>query len=884
MSCNCGTGAGLNCRDDARRRMVRAAQVNGLDYLEVSDDQRKLTVYFLGPAPEGIGSGNIEIRGGVRERDIAVIDVQLCPQTDPERDNCIVVTVDRPGDFSTYCLCLVNLPENAPFDPRYRCLEFSFKAACPSDLDCKSEPRCPEEVTPAPEIDYLAKDYASFRRLILDRLAAVMPEWTERHVPDIGITLVELLAYVGDYLSYHQDAVATEAYLGTARQRISVRRHARLVDYHLHEGCNARAWVAVGTSQDRTLKARDLSFVTRFREAPAPSAGVPDWAPFEAVPENRYEVFAPLVADADAPLALRVAHNKIRIYTWGDRQCCLPKGAITATLVDGTPPAPEEPAPDQAQKAELERSPATPPASEGTRALHLEPGDVLILEEVLGPKTASAADAEAAQQVETYFHPDANPAHRHAVRLTGVTPSVDPLTGQPLLEVTWCEEDALPMPFCVSTIGPAPECALLEDVSVVRGNVVLADHGRWQPEDDLGCVPRAEEDPVCVAEGRAADVALRVGRFEHAPIEGPLTFTTPLDPGAPASLSLRQDPHRAIPCLAVRSAPHAACVADGDAAKLPAGGEPRDWTLVRDLLASGRYDTHVVAEIDDRRRARLRFGDGRLGRAPEAFSRIHVRRRIGNGPDGNVGADTLTIAVHATPISGLVLTPRNPLPAEGGTAPEPVAEARLFAPYAFAEELARAVIPEDYAEIAARHPRVQRAAAERRWNGSWHEVRVAIDAFGAAVVGDDLLAEIHTELSRFRRIGHDLTVRPAKQVPLDIAMTVCVAPTHLRAHVEAALRARFGSGCLPDGSLGYFHPDALSFGDDIALSRLLAAAQAIDGVESVQLTRLERLHEGPNGELAAGVLAIGPLEIARADSDPNAPENGRITFAMRGGR
>ena len=73
-------------------------------------------------------------------------------------------------------------------------------------------------------------------------------------MPDIGITLVELLAYVGDYLSYYQDAVATEAYLETARQRISVRRHARLVDYVFSEGCNARAWVCVGTAANSTLR------------------------------------------------------------------------------------------------------------------------------------------------------------------------------------------------------------------------------------------------------------------------------------------------------------------------------------------------------------------------------------------------------------------------------------------------------------------------------------------------------------------------------------------------------------------------------------------------------------------------------------------------------
>ena len=41
---------------------------------------------------------------------------------------------------------------------------------------------------------------------------------------DRGFTLVELLAYAGDQLSYYQDAVATEAYLGTARRRVSARR------------------------------------------------------------------------------------------------------------------------------------------------------------------------------------------------------------------------------------------------------------------------------------------------------------------------------------------------------------------------------------------------------------------------------------------------------------------------------------------------------------------------------------------------------------------------------------------------------------------------------------------------------------------------------------
>jgi hypothetical protein len=79
---------------------------------------------------------------------------------------------------------------------------------------------CPPVERDDPPIDYTVKDYESFRRLMLDRIALVAPEWTERNPADLGVALVELVAYVADYLSYEQDAVATEAYLGTARRRV----------------------------------------------------------------------------------------------------------------------------------------------------------------------------------------------------------------------------------------------------------------------------------------------------------------------------------------------------------------------------------------------------------------------------------------------------------------------------------------------------------------------------------------------------------------------------------------------------------------------------------------------------------------------------------------
>ena len=222
------------------------------------------------------------------------------------------------------------------FDPRYASVDFTFKAGCPSDLDCKTAPVCPPAQRPAPEINYLAKDYASFRQLILDRLALIMPDWRERHVPDIGIMLVELLAYVGDHLSYYQDAVATEAYLDTARQRISVRRHARLVDY-LHARGLQRA--RLGHDRERhadlsPLDPRTIFFCTAFPGAPETRVHA-SWTDVAKVPRRELRRLR------TAGRRPRPDHRLVRRRTarsgstrWGDCECCLPQGRDRATLVD----------------------------------------------------------------------------------------------------------------------------------------------------------------------------------------------------------------------------------------------------------------------------------------------------------------------------------------------------------------------------------------------------------------------------------------------------------------------------------------------------------------------------------------------------------------------
>ncbi|HZD09412.1 MAG TPA: hypothetical protein VE176_14240, partial [Candidatus Limnocylindrales bacterium] len=205
------------CDNATRRIQIEQDPVtNGIDYVEVvtspaADNQRVLQVFFIPKDPANvIGQNNltllmqklptaqqeISIQGGVRIQNIEILDVAFV--TDH-----VEVRVSEPGDFSDYTLII----QDPAVDEFYSQVQFNFKAGCPSHFDCRVMEVCPPLIPAQPDIDYMAKDYASFRRALLDLIPTFKPSWTERHEADIGMVLLELLAYTGDQLSYYQDAV-----------------------------------------------------------------------------------------------------------------------------------------------------------------------------------------------------------------------------------------------------------------------------------------------------------------------------------------------------------------------------------------------------------------------------------------------------------------------------------------------------------------------------------------------------------------------------------------------------------------------------------------------------------------------------------------------------
>jgi predicted phage baseplate assembly protein len=308
-------------------------------------------------------------------------------------------------------------------------------------------------------------------------------------------------------------------------------------------------------------------------------------------------------------------------------------------------------------------------------------------------------------------------------------------------------------------------------------------------------------------------------------------------------------------------------------------GDRRRWNVRRDLLASDAEAAEFVAETESDGHAVLRFGEGVNGRAPLAGERLTARLRTGNGVAGNVGAEAIGHVL--APFAGITRV-RNPLPATGGLDPQPISQARLYAPQAFRVQQ-RAVAVDDYAVMMELEPRVARAVATRRWTGSWYTMFITVDRRGSDVLDDTFEAELAAFIDRYRMAGHDVEIDAPRFVALDIELQVCTKPGYFAADVERRLLKTFSAGVLPSGDTGFFHPDRYTFGQPVYLSAVIAAAMQVPGVANVRPLRFQRLGRKPAGEIDEGRIAMARLEIARLDNDRNAPENGRIRFDVSTG-
>lgn len=365
--------------------------------------------------------GGHRIRGGPLAGQVQVTDVAR----DPSESTVLYLSVKPIGDYSTYTLGIVY--EN--IDPIFGEIDFKFRPGCFDN--CPPDWQAPPAPRPEPAIDYLAKDYDSFRHALISWMINRVPGWQPTSEADLDQVLLELFSVAADELSDYQDRVMNEAYLATARKRVSLARHARLMDYHIHQGNQASTWLALQVGAAVTL-------TKGFRVG---TGGDVEDASSVVFVTRKDQLLDPLL-------------NNMSLYTWSDSIPALAAGSTSADLRTGT---------------ETQAKTVRDLIRDGT-ITHL------LIEERLDPLTGESRGR--------------NPAKKQLLRLLpgdeGAEADNDPVTGAWFVRVHW--EDKLEGDYCFTV-----DCkgGKVPDVSLVQGNLVQVYQGRPQstvfisPEDPL---------------------------------------------------------------------------------------------------------------------------------------------------------------------------------------------------------------------------------------------------------------------------------------------------------------------------------------------------------------------------------------------------------------
>jgi predicted phage baseplate assembly protein len=307
-------------------------------------------------------------------------------------------------------------------------------------------------------------------------------------------------------------------------------------------------------------------------------------------------------------------------------------------------------------------------------------------------------------------------------------------------------------------------------------------------------------------------------------------------------------------------------------------------------------DRQFVVEMDAKRRARLRFGDGEHGQSPASGTQFFAEMRLGGGSAGNVGANRIVRVVVRQNALVAIDGVRNPMPAVGGTDPESIEQAKLLAPHAFQKNQPRALIASDYSRLAQARfsDQIQSIYAALRHAGTFVWVDVALDPKSDVLDSQQLVRDVQQYLDHVRKIGHLVRVTLQTPVPVDLRLHMVADSRFPQQSVHGAIVARLSDQPLEDGKFGFFHPDRMTLGQSIHSNAIVHEVMQVPGVITARVIHFGRLDATPSpaskGTSTHGngptwsefELQLGPLEVATLDR--NRKCGGRLTLTLEGGR
>lgn len=841
-----------------RLSLLRARSVDftGIAFVQVVDtcDQRVLRIYFhtdptdLSDSFEGgtpLTPADIRIYSPSGDAEDVLLDSDpslMVWADDPAIGRrYLQIEVQKPGGFADYRLQIAD----ARVDPGFNDVRFSFKVGCDDHLDCSASPEtCVPPDTDDVDVDYLARDFVSLRNALLDFTAQRYPDWQTPMEADVGMVPLEIIAALGDELSYLQDRHNREAYLETATERRSLRRKARLVDYEIHDGRQASTIL-------------ELAVAAATTSVPA---GAAVWALAEGQEPLAFELGEGL-RDAKEGLLygvdVRWNAGQITPYAMDDDDACLKPGA-TELLVRNDPAGPDNPGGVVFLAADLA----------------VWAGRKLLLRDL-------AVDASETERLAL-------------VTVEEVELTEDPLFGIDLALIRWRKAEALRFHIPLDDLQLSGNLIPATAGETRRQSFRLGPLQEGDLDDMLPAVER--EGPLyagadtglifCAEEVDGSDGAARPPIYllslPGTESQG-LAFVDPLDDlrATDPEIWLTEDGQPDDPWEFQRSMllcgpdDQVFTLEDGSWRRIVAYQSGEEQVIHRDYATGTGYT--------------VRFGDGEFGRLPSRDAVFHIDYRLGSGRRANLPADAISglfipnqTPPHAGPLVGLVTSVHNPFPVTNGLDPETLSQIKILAPDAYKSETFFAVRPEDYGAQAATLASVQQAQGSFRWTGSWMAATTAVDPAGTSLLSDELRDEVQTLLDARRQAGREVIVVPPRYVNLDLKITVCLARTAFAGQVEPrVMTALFGDPAT--ATPGFFAADNFTFGTALSRPALEAAIGAVPGVDAVIEVQL-RVHGvtdyAPFSDFA---FEVADDELIRLENSLQYPERGSLQLLMKGG-
>lgn len=837
-----------------RAELCRQAVLTGIDFVQVADPATQLvlrvffvidpdkTVPALAAIPLPVAATNIAAS-------LTAPSGAAAPQITAQRwvavvaggitRSCLELTVDRPGGFEPYELKLAHIVSGGSpvqLDPFLSSIVFDFKQACETGFDCREEQDCDHAEPVDFPVDYLARDFESFRRALLDFTAQRYPEWREPIEADLAAMLMEVMAALGDDFAWQQDRHDGEARFGSATQRASLWHHSALADYRPDCGAAASGPVQLTARAGGTVKA-DTTF----------------WASSESR--------APVPFTLDADVWVHPSWNRLNFHNAEGETTCIARGATELLFV--APP------------------PVSGDIDKANRIAFLTGRRALILSDPADASEGRKAWPVTIAGVEQLTDP---------LILTGGSPT-------PVLRLSWDASEAVPFDLPVDGLALALNVGTVtageKVIEYARagddGDLLTAFAGKppevlWR----LKQLPRLieREGPVQLDSGARSRIQ-RIGlaasetealRFPRSDLAAPVTimqltapanFVMPLPVGQAEFMALFPD---------TTEIDYVPDLLDVDGDQLAFSVEPGTWRTVRTYQRMGGDFEFRDYAANAGWSVKYAFGDFGIG--PPDGTLLRIEYHTDPGLAGNIASFSLGLTAPAAPpppvsVTNVLSAATNPIAFGNARLEEDARSIRRNAPQAWRQDLHRAVRPEDYSAIAERLDWVQRAYSVTQWTGSWSSDLVSVDPLRSVAITPTQAAEFARLVDCVRLVTRDARIQAPDYIDVDLDISVCVASGFDTSAVLKAVRRAL----VPPG---FFAPDNFTFGQALYRSALEAAVQDVPGVAHVESIRIRVLGRGDWRDFAEPVLEAGASEIIRLQNDPARSTLGLLVLRSQG--